>query len=102
MLLERRRLVSQYKIELDNILIPSDALHLVTVIGEGLLMCPSCIVLKLYAITCITGAFGLVYESIYTDHKTGTSINVAIKGLKGILHNTLSVSQLINIPVNYC
>jgi len=91
MLLERRRLVSQYKIELDNILIPSDALHLVTVIGEGLFMCPSCIVLKLYAITCI-GAFGLVYESIYTDHKTGTSINVAIKGLKGILHNTICLS----------
>ncbi|XP_065910796.1 tyrosine-protein kinase receptor TYRO3-like isoform X2 [Dysidea avara] len=59
---ERERLVNQYEIELDDILIPSDALHLITVIGEG--------------------AFGLVYESVYTNPKTGTSINVAIKGLK--------------------
>ena len=79
-LLERQQLFTQYKIELGDILIPSNAVCLETVIGEGLLT-------RLYYL-CLQfhiGAFGMVCKSVYTNPKTGKSIRVAVKGLKGII-----------------
>lgn len=80
--LERQQLFNQYKNELDDILIASYAVHLETVIGEGLLIRRPRH--KVYLPFIYVGAFGMVYESVYTNPTTGKSIRVAIKGLKGV------------------